>query len=68
MLAELRDVYENQMKSSREEFTRKYEAKVSGLQMLLSTERAKNHSNHGDGEEAQKRIATLASKVGDMLP
>merc|ERR1719237_1455931 len=66
MLAELREVYEKQMKSSREEFTKKYETKVSGLQLLLSTERAKNHSNRGDEEEAQKRIAALSAKVSRL--
>jgi len=66
MLSELREVYEKQMKSSREEFTKKYETKVSGLQLLLSTERAKNHSNRGDEEEAQKRIAALSSKVSRL--
>merc|ERR1719237_178868 len=66
MLAELREVYEKQMKSSREEVTKKYETKVSGLQLLLSTERAKNHSNRGDEEEAQKRIAALSAKVSRL--
>lgn len=63
MLAELREVYETQMKQSREEFSRKYESKVSGLQSLLSSERAKNHSNAGDLEEAQRRITALSAKV-----
>ena len=36
---------------------------VSGLQLLLSTERGKNHSNTGDQDEARKRIAALSEKV-----
>merc|ERR1711913_69568 len=34
MLNELRNVYENQMKQNREEFTKKYESKVSVLQTM----------------------------------
>ena len=40
---------------------------VSGLQLLLSAERGKNHSNTGDQDEARKRIAALSEKVGGGL-
>merc|ERR1711915_479101 len=66
MLAELREVYEKQMKQNRDEFTKKYESKVSVLQSMLSKERAKNNSNGGELEEAQRRISALISKVKMM--
>jgi len=66
MLNELRNVYENQMKQNREEFTKKYESKVSVLQTMLSKERAKNNSNSGELEESQRRISALISKVKKM--
>jgi len=66
MLNELRNVYENQMKQNREEFTKKYESKVSVLQTMLSKERAKNNSNNGELEESQRRISALISKVKKM--
>ena len=62
-LAELRDFYETQMKNNRAEFTRKYEDKVGSLQNLLSKERARNSSNSGEHEEAQRRIHALVQKV-----
>merc|ERR1712241_334452 len=62
-LADLRQFYENQMKNNREEFTKKYESKVGGLQSLLSKERAKNSINNGEHEEAQRRIQALVAKV-----
>jgi len=66
MLAELRNVYEDQMKQSRDDFTKKYESKVSVLQTMLSKERAKNNSNNGELEESQRRISALISKVKKM--
>merc|ERR1711915_839487 len=66
MLAELREVYEKQMKQNCDEFTKKYESKVSVLQLMLSKERAKNNSNGGELEEAQRRISALISKVKMM--
>lgn len=66
MLTELREVYDGQMKHSREEFTKKYESKVSGLQLLLSTERAKNQSNSGEQDEAHRRITALMAKVNRL--
>lgn len=66
MLAELRNVYEKQMKQSRDEFTKKYESKVSVLQTMLSKERAKNNGNNGELEESQRRISALISKVKKM--
>lgn len=62
-LADLRQFYENQMKNNREEFTKKYESKVGGLQSLLSSERAKNSINNGEHDEAQRRIHALVAKV-----
>ena len=62
-LADLRQFYETQMKNNREEFTKKYESKVGGLQSLLSSERAKNSINNGEQEEAQRRIHALVAKV-----
>merc|ERR1719283_186390 len=62
-LGQLREFYENQMKTNREEFTRKYENKMSSLQNLLSSERARNSTNSGEHEEAQRRIQTLVQKV-----
>ena len=62
-LAELRDFYENQMKTNRDDFTKKYENKLSGLQTLLSNERSKNSINSGEQEEAHRRIQELMSKV-----
>merc|ERR1712218_162222 len=62
-LADLRQFYETQMKNNREEFTKKYESKVGGLQSLLSKERAKNSINNGEHEEAQRRIQALVAKV-----
>lgn len=66
MLAELRNVYDKQMKQNRDEFTKKYESKVSVLQTMLSKERAKNNSNSGELEESQRRISALISKVKKM--
>eukprot|EP00092_Neocalanus_flemingeri_P013003 GFUD01014013.1.p1 GENE.GFUD01014013.1~~GFUD01014013.1.p1 ORF type:complete len:709 (+),score=215.46 GFUD01014013.1:147-2273(+) len=63
MLAELRNVYENQMKQNRDDFTKKYESKISVIQTMLSKERAKNNSNNGELEESQRRISALISKV-----
>ena len=51
------------MKNNREEFTKKYESKVGGLQSLLSKERAKNSINNGEYDEAQRRIQALVAKV-----
>ena len=48
MLGELRDQYESQMKQNKEDFTAKYEGKVSVLQSLLSKERSKNQTNNGN--------------------
>merc|ERR1712079_380851 len=62
-LAELRDFYENQMKTNRAEFTRKYETKLSSLQNLLSQERSHNSASNGEQEEAQRRIHGLVQKV-----
>ena len=62
-LADLRQFYESQMKNNREEFTKKYESKVGGLQSLLSKERAKNSINNGEYDEAQRRIQALVAKV-----
>lgn len=62
-LADLRQFYETQMKNNREEFTKKYESKVGGLQSLLSKERAKNSINSGEYDEAQRRIHALVAKV-----
>ena len=62
-LAELRQFYENQMKTNRDEFTKKYENKVGSLQNLLSAERARNSTNSGEHEEAQRRIHHLVQKV-----
>ena len=62
-LADLRQFYETQMKTNREEFTKKYESKVGGLQSLLSKERAKNSINSGEHDEAQRRIQALVAKV-----
>merc|ERR1712079_893206 len=62
-LAELRDFYENQMKTNQAEFTRKYETKLSSLQNLLSQERSHNSASNGEQEEAQRRIHGLVQKV-----
>ena len=62
-LAGIRESYEDEMKKNKAEFNRKYESKVSGLQALLSSERSRNSVNSGEEEEAQRRIASLISKV-----
>ena len=65
-LAGLREVYENQVKESQNEFNQKCEAKVSALQSKLSKERFDNNSSGQGVEETNRRISALITKVNSL--
>ena len=65
-LAGLRDVYENQLKSDKDEFTEKYDKKLTTLKSLLSKQRSKNISNSENQHENLSRIKALVTKAKEL--
>ena len=65
-LAGLRDVYENKLKSDKDEFTEKYEKKLTTLKSLLSKQRSKNICNSENHHENLRRIEALISRADEL--
>ena len=65
-LAGLRDVYENQLKSDKDEFMEKYEKRLTTLKSLLCKQRSKNISNSENHHENLRRIEALVSRAEEL--
>ena len=69
-LSGLREVYENQVISDKDEYKDKYEKKILTLKSLLSKQRSRNVSNSEEQQESERRMKALllkAEKLTDYI-